>query len=169
MELLKKITMREVSNLAVKEIKEIASKAGNGVDVLLCRFLGIATSARQKTSNYGEYVQFLGNFEGINALTGGKFRAPYCILPQIAEGVLWNAINEAQGAPVTFALDIGVKCDEKAATGYVYYCKPVLTNENDPLSAIAQMALDKLALPPVAPVVEEVKPEPDAEGANKKK
>lgn len=140
-ELLKKITVNTVLRTAKGE-KKVFTEAKT-----VARFIGIATGAKVMQTVYGESVRFLGQFKGINAETGEEFHATYLFLPGIAEGVLFNALNTAQGAPVNFALDIGVKPDASTATGYVFTCVPLLENGNDPLAAIQNSLPPLKALP----------------------
>ena len=94
----------------------------------LYRVLGIAKAARPKTTDYGESIKFIGQFEAESLLDKGRrVQAASLYLPQFLEEELYGLLG-AGGEGVTFAFEIGVKYDSKAATKYVYTARPLVAS-----------------------------------------
>lgn len=92
--------------------------------------LGVAHGIKTGTTDKGEFTAFLGSFEATNSKTGERFAAGKCFLPGIVTEMLVSALAQTQavdaGNSLRFALEIGVKPEEKNAYGYVYTVKPLV-------------------------------------------
>lgn len=133
--LLKKITISHVHG-AVE-----APKVGE--ETQLMSIIGYAKAYEMKTTAYGDSVQFKGDFKATNASTGELFRSDVCYLPDVAAGLLRNALDSSSGAPVEFGFAIsviGVKGRKDGEPNkYEYRCKPLMkAAENDPMLALEQ-------------------------------
>lgn len=111
---------------------------------ILATIYGRCTDKKVGTTDYGPFVRFLGEFEGVNADTGAVFRSGELIVPRTLESLLDGAVsvateNDASGA-VEFAVEIWVDKDESSITGYTYQIKPLIKPaESDALTNLRQL------------------------------
>lgn len=121
----------------------VTDEVNKGQKVPVMRVYGVCRDQKQGTSNFGPYIKFGGEFEGVNLTTGEKFRAKALLLPPIAEMGLADTLQEAKAknpdAFVEFGLDIVVELNPSKQGGWAfkYGCKPLkldFTGENDQLS-----------------------------------
>jgi hypothetical protein len=133
---LKKITVRDVigGKVPVKQIPE------HGEELHLCDIYGQARRLITGETDYGPYVKFKGSFEGVAAWgdkAGEIFRAPNCILPDVAADELENMLTAAGVSAVNFAYRISIVGDEQSNIGYFYKCEQIMdTDQADPLDAL---------------------------------
>lgn len=131
--LLKKISVKNVCG----DIK--APAIGETVEKMV--IMGYAKSTEIKKTTFGDSVGFHGDFKAIDVSTGEEFRSGVCYLPDVAENLLSNAMDDAGGAVVEFGFSvsvIGVKGrTPEEPTKYEYRCKPLTESaENDPLALL---------------------------------
>lgn len=136
-ELIKKITAKAVAG-AVEKPKKV---------VQLVRVAGIANKAKVGSTDYGEYVAFLGSFKAINLATGEEFRSGKLILPEVAQNVLAGMLEGEGADSVGFAFDLGVK-PSKSPTGYDWTATPLVeADEADPVEQLMGAVNTQHALP----------------------
>lgn len=157
-----KDTNKAAPKLAVKLLAKISYKTVCGKvnrrelpedksPLHVMRIMGQATKTVTGNTDFGAFVGFMGNFEATNVRTGEIFRSGKCFLPPVATNLLEGAVAGANGAPVMFAFDIGVKEDDESSVGYVYTATPILdAGEADPIEQMKK-TINAPALP--APVV----------------
>lgn len=110
-------------------------------DTHVATIYGRCTKKEVGQTQYGDFVKFGGEFEGVNAQTGEAYRAGTLIVPQILEALLDNAINVDENNAVDFAVEVWVKPSEKSKTGYVYGIKPLIEPaESDALAQLRNLA-----------------------------
>ena len=101
--------------------------------------MGVATGIKTGESDKGPWTALLGSFQAINMETGDTYRSGVCFLPNIMLNLVTPRLLEKESKAVEFAFNIGVKADEKSATGYVYIAEPIFeTAENDPLEMLTK-------------------------------
>ncbi len=113
----------------------------------VARVLGIVNSATVEDGQLGAYHKFVGEFQGTNQ-NGELFTAPVCMLPEPASGMLYTAVQSAEGGSVKFGFDFHVVPDESVAIGYKYATTPLL--ETKPSNPLAEMLASIPALPQLA-------------------
>lgn len=112
---LKKITTKEVIGaIAPHSVSEYTS---------LYIVYGIAAMRKAKSTQYGEYVEFIGQFRAIVAETGEIFESSKCILPQDAEDMVVGQMT-GEGT-FEFAFNVGVAPNERSPRGYAFICEPI--------------------------------------------
>ena len=140
MNYLKKLSIATMSAIP-KGVKEME----NGDTVAVAHVIGIAEGMETGVSQFGEWVAFTGSFKGTNLETGEVFRAKKCLLPGIASDALEDGVSGAEGDPVEFAVEIGIrrtiKLDAKGnetGIGYEYTMRPLIEMDAaaDPLAAL---------------------------------
>jgi len=100
-----------------------------GVEREYMRIVGVVRGHEVKTSQYGDSVEFKGQFRAINMITGEESNAGKLFLPNIAESYVFNAYSSHAATEgftgLEVAFDIGIK---PAATpaGYEYTVKPLI-------------------------------------------
>lgn len=178
--LLKKITMSEVAGLkrasgGFKPKTHFgADENGNFPPFLVARIVGIAYSYKIGNTNFGEYLEFHGNFSATNN-DGEMFRSPKTIMPEPAAGLLQAAVDGAeQGKGVELAFDF-MAVPDAGERGYKFQVVPLMQRDPaDPLDALTAQVAEQYALPPAAskqqalPLAEDGAPKADAEAAPEK-
>lgn len=117
--------------------------------------MGRVTKAQTKSTDYGEYVEFQGQFLGINENTGERFRANKFIAPG---GMMENDLaltltdvqeREGKSAYIEFGARFKLVKNESAATGCEWTAESLQKPaEDDPLERLASGMADKInALP----------------------
>lgn len=133
--LISKISVKKVCG----EIKKVTEKKS------LMRVIGIVTSLKTGSSQYGEFVEFIGDFEATNLETGEVCRALKCFLPHIASDITADAVRRGEESGgfkgVEMAFEIGVRPADNAI-GYEYDILPLIENRNvDALEALRKKTL----------------------------
>lgn len=158
-QLLRKITMSEVFGLArasngFKPVRDFGAKMNTETGVLepyapflIARIVGVVRNATEKTTDFGPYIEFSGNFGATNA-KGQQFRAPKCILPEPAQSMLADALASAgEGNAVELAFDFHAAYDT-GDRGYKYTCTPLMKQpEEDPVARLSASVNEQFALP----------------------
>lgn len=168
--LLKKITMSEVARLKrasggfKPKVHFGADDEGHFAPYLVARIVGIAYGYKVGSTNYGEYLEFNGNFGATNNY-GEMFRSPKCIMPEPAAGLLQAAVDGADaGKGVELAFDF-MAVPDAGDRGYKFEVVPLMQRDPaDPLDALTAQVGQQFALPASpkqqALTLEEAKAEP---------
>lgn len=144
-EAIRKITVKTVSG-GKPSIEAILASPGKTLPLM--DIYGVATSMKPGATDYGPYVKFLGQFEGINLATGEVFTAPALLLPKFLEEQLAGALGASANANAQFAFRLSARYDESAATNYVYVAKSLIpTKESDALAQIKMQMQAALPAP----------------------
>lgn len=150
--LVRKITMSEVSRLKRNsggfkpKVHFGADDNGQFAPYLIARVIGIATSSKLGSSNFGDYYEFLGNFSAINH-DGEMFRSPKAILPEPAQSLLQAAVEGANGGTVELAFDF-MAVPDSGDKGYKFEVIPLMQRDPaDPLDTLLADVNSKFALP----------------------
>ncbi len=97
---------------------------------------GVAKKAKLGTSDYGDFVRFLGDFRAVNMKTGKLYRSSVLLLPRFLEDDLAAALG-GEGTAAEFAVEISAKYDKSAATQYVYLADSLVeAAETDAMKAL---------------------------------
>lgn len=149
---------RKITNKVM--LGEWAGESGLGEELLkrllkdkqfpLYRVIGIAKATRPKTTDYGESIKFIGQFEAESLLDKGRrVQASSLYLPGFLEEELYGLLGTDgnHGDGVTFAFEIGVKYDGKAATKYVYTARPLVQASGGDALALLREQVATAALP----------------------
>lgn len=108
---------------------------------------GVATGTKTGSSNFGDWLAFIGDFEGVDIATGEVSRSPVCFLPEPAQGMLEAALLKNENG-VEFSFIIGVKPNKTSTTGYEYTVKPVVASkQNDALEKLRGATTQALPAP----------------------
>lgn len=147
-EQLRKITIATCLAAPSMELLARLEKKGQGSRADVLDVIGIATKFKPGTSDKGEYVKFIGQFQAKNLETGDEFISGAAIFPKMIEESLWGVMGQ-EVTNVRFGYRIGVKYDRDAATKYVYVATPLTKPaENDALKLLAAEIADTIkALP----------------------
>jgi hypothetical protein len=117
----------------------------------LYQIMGVVKAARTKTSDYGESIKFIGQFEATSLIEKGRVvRSSTCYLPRYIEEELYGLLGAGSQTheAVTFAMEIGVQYDVKAATKYTYTARPLVnTTGGDELELLRQQVAKALPNP----------------------
>lgn len=124
--MIRRITLRTIG-LVVKDIRAACEKAGEGKGVALAKIVGSSSEAKTGQTDKGQFTALLGEFVGVNLLTGEVFNSGKAILPNFISEQLAAALNVSNA--VDFALEIGAKADDSAVTGYVYTVRSLVDAE----------------------------------------
>lgn len=154
--------------------KKYKTTMEHGDQVAIFDVMGIAEGVETGSSSMGEWVAFEGTF-GATLPNGEKYRSKKLFLPDVASGLLQDAVDSAEGGKVEFAFRVGIRRvvkvnaqGEETGAGYEYTCEPLIEADeaDDPLAALSS----KLAKVPAltATVSKENEPEQDEELAPKK-
>lgn len=140
-----------LTKLTVKEMKidgaAIIANMAVGQTVVVARIYGEATKYKTSPSKFTttdlprEDHQFVGNFEGVNLITGEVFNAPKCFLPGAAPDAVANALDNAEGGSIEFGVEIAIqKVIKKDGTeGYKFgVAVPKQPSATDPLAAMRE-------------------------------
>ncbi len=135
--------MEIVSKLTLKTIGAQPKPHSIEVNTMLCSIYGRIRGKKVGQSTFGDFINFDGEFEGVNAATGEVFRSGKMILPRVLESLLAGAVDGEN--TVDFAVEIWAKPSEKGNTGYEYGVKPLVepaaSDELDKLRALVQQQL----------------------------
>lgn len=146
-----------LKKMSIKGICGNFSAPAIGESRELAVIMGFARSSEIKPTTFGDSIGFHGDFKGIDVDTGEEFRSATCYLPDVAAGLLDNALAGGEGGAVSFGFRIGivgVKGRNPGETGkYEYRCQPLMeAAENDPMIALESQIKNKaLAAPKAAP------------------
>ncbi len=133
--LLSKITFKSVIGAPEMSAVKFHDESGTEKTAMRCvereymRLAGVVRGYEVKTSQYGDSVEFKGQFRAINMITGEESNAGKLFLPNIAESYVFNAFSahsHVEGfTGLEVAFDVGIK---PAATpaGYEYTVKPLI-------------------------------------------
>ena len=152
---------RKITNKVM--LGEWAGEAGLGEELMrrllkdkafpLYRVIGIAKATRPKTTDYGESIKFIGQFEAESMLDKGRrVQASSLYLPGFLEEELYGLLGTGgNNEGITFAFEIGVKYDGKAATKYVYTARPLVpASGGDALALLRDQVAGKALAAPKA-------------------
>lgn len=130
-----------VSKLTIKTMKAQPARHSVEKDDLIATIYGRCTDKKAGTSDHGEYIRFIGEFEGINATTGEAYRSGNMIVPKTLEMLLDQAITLDENNAVDFAVEVWVEKNESSITGYSYLIKPLIKPaESDVLANLRELA-----------------------------
>jgi len=105
----------------------------------LVQMVGIATSIKTGTSNFGDWTALLGSFQATNMETGETVRSGMLFMPDVALNLIIPSLNNKDNKGVEFGFNIGVKKDAASSVGYIYVAEPIFdAAENDPLEMITK-------------------------------
>lgn len=110
----------------------------------LVQMYGVIRGSEVGTSNFGDFVKFKGEFEGVNLESGEVVRSSVLILPKMLENILKDSLptgDDVTGLNVQVAVVIGVEPSEKGNTGYAFTVKPLIEPEvSDELAGLRGLA-----------------------------
>ena len=129
-----------LKKLSVKNICGTIKSPAPGIEQKLVIVMGYAKGSEIKKTTFGDSIGFHGDFKGIDIETGEEFRSGVCYLPDVAESLIENALDDHEGV-VEFAFEIGIVGVAPRTPGeegkYEYRCKPLMkASENDPLAQL---------------------------------
>lgn len=136
----KKVTTASM-RLATRELEGIA-QAHDPKPVPVLRVWGIVSNRQPGTSQFGNYMKFMGEIAAINLLTGEEARSQALILPQVAETVVNSLFDKAakDNASAQIALEVTVEFNnsQKGGTRFRYGVRPLIEFKGE--DALASMA-----------------------------
>ena len=158
-ELASRLTMKDLGcdPLLVKKLAEGQNK------LALCRIYGtvIKVGVQVDRNRGAEYTYFLGQFEGVNVITGDVLQSNKLYLPEgpssTLETVFLQAANKrGKNVAINFAFEIRSVKSDKTNSGYVYETAAILAPEQADQLAQLRATVDKAPKPKTP---EEVKKE----------
>lgn len=149
--------VKKLSVATIGAIPKEFKKQPHDTRVSLMQVIGRVEKIETGTSQFGEWVAFVGSFKAVKMEDGEVFRGAKCLLPDVAASMLTEAVEKAGDGIVEFAIEIGlrrvVKFDakgEETGIGYEYTMKPLIEMDaaSDPLAALeARAGLKSLPAP----------------------
>lgn len=201
--LAKKITLKEITGGTReirKAISDIEDGQELPAGVIFGRVSGAKKGVNVlPDGSSSEYVRLLGTFRAIPSFgqdAGKTFIAAQCIMPDVANAPIVSALESmgavdegeeggedadeegaqasaVEGASLEFAMQIGVKRVDSAATGYQFTAEPLTETKEDPgIAALAALVADKapaLAAPGESESQEEAEPEKKAASGSRRR
>lgn len=156
-----KLTLRGiVGKITLERLNQIKAATDDGSGgIHLADIIGIASDYKAGATDKGEFVRFLGDFEGISALDGSVHRSGCCILPGAAENLIYGALRQLGGdaaRAVRFGFRFRAVYDDSAATKYVFSVESLQApGANDPLAGLrSEMSAGGYRLPGMASVTQ---------------
>lgn len=134
MQLSKKLsTAKIVGKIVARTLPE------DGTVKSLYTIIGVAVGVKRGTSDYGDWVALVGQFEAVNLETGERFASANAFLPDVAHGLIEAQLGNSQS--VQFAFTIGARVDDSSSVGYTYTAEPILPPDHkDPLEELRGIA-----------------------------
>lgn len=143
---IRKITIKEVFGDR-KTVLE-AAVAAKGKIANLFSVIGVVDGVKPGSTDKGDYLRLIGQFEATNLDTGQIYSSGACILPNFIGDGIGAALLRPNAQSVQFAIVLGAKTDEKSVTGYVYTGDSLLPpSEHSPLVALRATLADQKLLP----------------------
>lgn len=145
------VTNDDGSPVLGQDGKQVTREVSRVKSVDVFAVYGTAHSFLTGSTQFGDYVTFVGAFEAIRLADGEQFQSTRVIFPPIADeialGIYQAAKKEDEMAEVEFAFVVGLDPDDRAATGYKFTCKPVNPGEAraDPLARLKSSLAPKFA------------------------
>lgn len=114
-------------------------------ELKLCKFAGLANSTKTGTTQFGQWFAMLGEFAGMNCVTGDHFVSKVCLIPGAMGDALIDAVNNMNEknaeSTLRFSVEIFVKRSKRQPDEkYEYVVRPVIE------TALAAPAMDMLLL-----------------------
>lgn len=135
-----------VTQITIKNIKAQPKPNTISEPTMIATLYGRCTDKKIGTSDFGDYIRFMGEFEAVNAATGDAYRAGKMIVPGVLEGLLDSAISVEDNEAVDFAVEVWVEPSERGNTGYTYNIKPLIKpKESDVLGELRALAAGSAA------------------------
>lgn len=132
--------MKLLAKMTVKTMDAQPKPMTVEVSTDLVSMYGMIRGKEMGQSNFGDFVKFKGEFEGVHLGTGEVYRSSVLILPKTLEEMLSNSVPDSDGA-VQFGVIIGVQPSDKGSTGYAFTMKPMIEPEvSDELAKLRGMA-----------------------------
>lgn len=128
-------------------VADVRKALGDKKEVMLYDLFGIASSWKAGEGNYGPFIAFKGDFTAINKVTGEEFASATCFLADDIAPLLQTALDSDKGSTVKFGLQIGVRPNERAGTGYEYVSKPIVPIVQSDAMAELRASMGAKALP----------------------
>ena len=133
MKLVKKLGAKQILGDVKKVVAEKCENDGDSCKVY--SIFGVTNGFKTGTSQYGEWISFIGVMEAINYQTGEQFQATNCFIPEPLQSLIQNAMRESES--VEFAFSVYVKRRDDTKEGYEYIVEPhKKAQESDPLAAL---------------------------------
>jgi hypothetical protein len=146
-----RVPLVENGEVVTKDGEPVYKTVQRGIRQNLMRVFGQCDNVKPITTQYGTSIEFQGNFEATNAITGEVFRSTKLFLPDIIEGLVHSEVQAALEASdngkagVQFAFDIGADSANNAH-GYQYTITPLTKpTAADPLEAMRAQLLGNVA------------------------
>lgn len=137
--------VKKITSAAINAVPKGYKDWAHGEEKTTARIIGIVERTESGVTSLGEYTAFIGAFKAVNLDTGEEYRAKKCLLPGVASDALEEAVNNAEGGSVEFAMEIGIRRNikknaqgEEVGIGYEYTMKPLVEMDegSDPLARI---------------------------------
>lgn len=153
----KKITVKDVIGKVIPALKKAGltedtddENSITGVtfpmNTPILRVIGQVTGYSTGDNDYGAWVKFRGDFQGINLLTGEACRSRACHVPDLVGDDIVAALKVEGNTAVEFAVDITVS-PMNTAQGYNYEVIPLVdVARDDPLERLKALVDEKAPL-----------------------
>lgn len=126
-------------------------------EIPVLRLYGKIEKGVPDKSDYGEYVKFYGEFQGVNAIDGKTYRSKALILPEVASMFIEDELSKIKAsddkADLIFGLDITVKknISKKGGWKFKYGVRPLKSVDvKDTLDLIGEQICKSVPLLPVS-------------------
>lgn len=153
----KKLTPKKIMGKTLSKDQFFGDGDAVGTEVAIFNIAGIARMMEPGETDFGPYVEYIGDFAAVRRDTGEMIQARRMIMPEVLSDALVNALMPVEGVaatPVQFAFEIGVRrsSEEKGGRGYEFTCRPLLA----PVESDQLADLQKRFLQHTAPVVKQI-------------
>lgn len=172
MKLLKKISAKDILGNVLDVVKGMEI----GMTVEAFAVAGICSAYETGVSTYGSWTRFVGEFQGINYLTGEVCRAPKAHVPDVLESLIMEGIRDSAevinskctkttqffglDSPLEFSFKVSITRlpdNEDNSISYQYITSPMVdVAPNDSISHLTKLIMPALAAPEVQTDIEDI-------------
>lgn len=163
MKLLKKISAKDILGNVLDVVKGMEI----GTTAEAFAVAGICSAYETGVSTYGSWTRFVGEFQGINYLTGEVCRAPKAHVPEVLESLIMEGIRDRSevinskctkttqffglDSPLEFSFKVSITRlpdNEDNSISYQYVTSPMVdVAPNDSISHLTKLIMPALAAP----------------------
>lgn len=140
----KKLSVKTLGLEKVVILEKVMKDKKNVIPLAIFYGQMTRTKSGEMTTPDGEVRAFTGLrgiFKGINVETKETVSSSVCYLPDVALDLILGQFKE--GERIEFAVQIGARFSEKAATNYEYTAEFLTEVSNDPLAALEKLVSEK--------------------------
>lgn len=139
--MLKKLGAKQILGNVKQVVKDQCPNDGDSYKAY--SIYGTSNGIKTGTSQFGDWMSFVGQMEAVNYVTGETFAAITCFIPEPLQSLLKDALQEND--TIEFAFTVSVKRRDDLKEGYEYLVQPhKAAQESDPLANLRALLPTKV-------------------------